>query len=135
MSLTFAPAAPGERPASCSCEDAWHEMAEIAAEIGASVEPFDCPACRARLNINAHRGAELLAHVGLPAGGGRERAARVVELCEARLAQLEVEPGYPAIATTAGTTLGSREPGRLRDLTADLLAIARAAGGGEVVWW
>jgi hypothetical protein len=122
VSLTFAPAPAGQRPARCSCDEL-------------ACEPFACPACGARLNLNAVRGMELVQYVGLPAeDGGREPAARVIELCTARLASLAVDPGYPA-SVSPRAVVGGRAPGALRDMTAQLLEVAHAAGSGDVVWW
>lgn len=120
MSITFYATGADDRPVlRCTCED------------------MTCAACESSLNVHNGRAAMLLVYLGFdrqaPNMFGRIRAAELVARCEERLARLEPEPEIAPVERGRLYVHG-RPAGNMRDTTARLLAVARAAGAGWVVW-
>lgn len=126
VSITFSPSDYNGQPLyCCDCED------------------ISCKACG--VNVHERSARELGAYVGFLRSPltvitseeyfiGKIPASALIELCEARLTTLSVEPARPMITLSTRAWEGGLNAGYMRDRTAELLAVARSANDQWVCW-
>lgn len=126
MSITFCPSDPNGRPLyRCDCED------------------LSCKACG--VNVHERSARELGDYIRFLRSPltvitseeyfiGKIPASALIELCEARLAKLSVEPARSMITLSPRAWEGGLNAGYMRDRTAELLAVARSAEDQWVCW-
>jgi hypothetical protein len=126
MSISFFPSdQTGKSLYRCDCED------------------LSCKACG--LNTNERNARELGTYIGFLQSPlvvvvseeyfiGRIPALAMIELCEARLSQLSVEPARPMTARSDRAWEGGLTSGYMRDRTAELLSIAHSVKDQWISW-